>query len=298
MMKLLDYLEVKVIAVLAVIYMSVPTAGARELPLPTVPDSLREPCQRAAYVVDHFWDAMDWRDTVLTRDDRFMEQCAANFYSVVNLTDSLTASVAVAKMLDGASVDPEAYRRIAEISQDYLFEPESPVANDETFLVVADRLIADGHLSEADLLRADDARSAAMLNRIGHRAADFEFIDRDGKQRNLSDVLKANSRTILMFYDPDCHDCASFEHHLASAGLSDTGVVMISPYGEQDGLWARHAATMPSEWVVGLPVIEDFEDAGIYDIRATPTVLLLDRNAVVLAKNLTIDTVDACLLGD
>lgn len=270
-------------------------AAARDLPLPEVPDSLRDPRQRAEYVIDRYWDAMDWRDTVLTRDDRFMEQCAADFYAVTQHTDSVTASAAVKKMLDGASADPEAYRRIAEISQVYLFEPESPVADDELFLAVADRLMADRRLGEADMLRLADAHRAAVLNRVGRRASDFEFVGRDGLRSSLYDAVKTNSRTIVMFYDPDCHDCMDFERHLADAGLKDTGVIMISPYGEQDGLWARHAATMPAEWIVGLPVDEEFEDEEIYDLRAIPTVLLLDREATVIAKNLTLYNIDKVL---
>ncbi len=270
-------------------------AAARDLPLPEVPDSLRDPRQRAEYVIDRYWDAMDWRDTVLTRDDRFMEQCAADFYAVAQHTDSVTASAAVKKMLDGASADPEAYRRIAEISQVYLFEPESPVADDELFLAVADRLMADRRLGEADMLRLADAHRAAVLNRVGRRASDFEFVGRDGLRSSLYDAVKTNSRTIVMFYDPDCHDCMDFERHLADAGLKDTGVIMISPYGEQDGLWARHAATMPAEWIVGLPVDEEFEDEEIYDLRAIPTVLLLDREATVIAKNLTLYNIDKVL---
>ncbi len=270
-------------------------AAARDFPLPEVPDSLRDPRQRAEYVIDRYWDAMDWRDTVLTRDDRFMEQCAADFYAVAQHTDSVTASAAVKKMLDGASADPEAYRRIAEISQVYLFEPESPVADDELFLAVADRLMADRRLGEADMLRLADAHRAAVLNRVGRRASDFEFVGRDGLRSSLYDAVKTNSRTIVMFYDPDCHDCMDFERHLADAGLKDTGVIMISPYGEQDGLWARHAATMPAEWIVGLPVDEEFEDEEIYDLRAIPTVLLLDREATVIAKNLTLYNIDKVL---
>ncbi len=270
-------------------------AAARDFPLPEVPDSLRDPRQRAEYVIDRYWDAMDWRDTVLTRDDRFMEQCAAAFYAVAQHTDSVKASAAVKKMLDGASADPEAYRRIAEISQAYLFEPESPVADDELFLAVADRLMADRRLGEADMLRLADAHRAAVLNRVGRRASDFEFVGSDGLRSSLYDAVKTNSRTIVMFYDPDCHDCMDFERHLADAGLKDTGVIMISPYGEQDGLWARHAATMPAEWIVGLPVDEEFEDEEIYDLRAIPTVLLLDREATVIAKNLTLYNIDKVL---
>ncbi len=57
--------------------------SVRELPLPTVPDSLTVPMQRADYILEHFWDAMDWSDTVLSRDTTFMEQHISNYISVV-----------------------------------------------------------------------------------------------------------------------------------------------------------------------------------------------------------------------
>lgn len=260
--------------------------SARELQLPVLPGDIVEPQERARYLLEHYWDNLDWRDTTLTLDDRFMEQAAADYYSVFNLVDSVTASAAVGTMLDAASADSRAYKKIADISRIYLFDPESPVADDEVFLVVADRLLADGKLPESDLLRIADARRMAMLNRVGSTATDFVYVDRDGNTATLHDALSRHSRNLLIFYDPDCHVCAELEEHLMSNLPGDTGVVMISPYGEQDGLWAQHAATMPADWIVGRPVSEDFEDEEIYDLRTIPTVLVLDGDAKVLSKKL------------
>lgn len=260
--------------------------SARELQLPALPGDIVEPQERARYLLEHYWDNLDWRDTTLTLDDRFMEQAAADYYSVFNLVDSVSASAAVGTMLDAASADSRAYKKIADISRIYLFDPESPVADDEVFLVVADRLLADGKLPESDLLRIADARRMAMLNRVGSTATDFVYVDRDGNTATLHDALARHSRNLLIFYDPDCHVCAELEEYLMSNLPGDTGVVMISPYGEQDGLWAQHAATMPADWIVGRPVSEDFEDEEIYDLRTIPTVLVLDGDAKVLSKKL------------
>lgn len=49
-----------------------------ELPLPQVPEELTSPTDRAAYIAEHFWDAMDWRDSTLLRDKAFMEQSFAS----------------------------------------------------------------------------------------------------------------------------------------------------------------------------------------------------------------------------
>lgn len=276
----------KKISAFFILFVAAFTALAQnELPLPAVPNSLTEPRQRAEYILDRFWDAMDWRDTTLTRDAEFMEQNAANFYNLFQFTDSVGVARAAARMLDGAKVDRRAYRDVAEIAELYLFEPESPVVDEESFIVVADLLLADDLLDNSDRLRIEDARAAAMLNRVGHTAADFEMITREGERMTLGEAVKRHRINVVMFYDPDCHDCAELESFLAGSELGDAGVVMVSPYGEQDGLWARHAATMPADWIVARPVSEEFDDEGLYDIRLTPTVYLLDSSSTVLAKH-------------
>ncbi len=266
-----------------------------ELPLPEVPSDLRDLRLRAEYVMDHFWDKMEWNDTTLTRDKLFLEQNFVNFTTLFQLSDSVGVSRAAGIMFEGASVDPIAYKALAGIARQYLFEPDSPSVDEESFLAIADRLMADGRLPEADLLRTGDARQSALMNRVGHMSADFDMIDRNGSNMTLHGAAASHDKTIVMFYDPDCRDCGELERYLAGRDLGGYGVVMVSPYGEQDGLWASHAATMPSDWIVARPVDDDFEDAGLYDIRITPTVLLLDREGKVVAKNLNLDKLDSLL---
>lgn len=285
------------VVLLSAVFMS---AGGRnaELPLPTVPSELRQPSERAAYVMQHFWDEMDWKDASLTGDAEFMEQNSSNFYSLFSLTDSVSASDAVKRMLDGASADKKAYDRVAEIARLYLYESDSPVADDEAYLVVIDRLIMDKRLDEAELLRLEDMHQTLMRNRVGRRATDFEFIDREGCKGSLSEEVAKNKYTLLMFYDPDCHDCAELERHLSASSLLDgkgVGILMVSPYGEQDGLWLEHARTMPAGWAVARTANDGFESDELYDIRITPTVYLLDRSGKVVAKNLNINTIDDIL---
>lgn len=274
----------KAIIAFNLVLVSILAMTARDFGLPVVPDDLKTPNERARYVLEHYWDAMDWRDTTLTYNDKFMEQLASDFYSVFHVVDSVAASEAVAIMLAGASSDPYAYKKVADIARIYLYNSESPIADDENYLVVADRLLADGKLSDADLLRVADSKRMAMMNRVGHKASDFEYVDRKGNISTLYEALKRHPQNILIFYDPDCHVCAELEERLMAMELGDMGVVMISPYGEQDGLWSEHASTMPVGWIVGRPTNEDFEDEEIYELRMTPTILIIDNHAMVLSK--------------
>ncbi len=274
----------RIAIVFSVMLMAAGAVSARELKLPQVPDSLYSPVDRAAYIIQHYWDAMDWCDTALTRNDKYMEQAAADFYSAMSLVDSLKASQAMATMLAGASADPDTYKRIAVISRDYLFDPQSQVADDEIFLALADRLLSDAKLGDADMLRLADSKAAAMLNRVGHKAADFDYVDRSGGVSSLYEALKLHPDNMLIFYDPDCHLCGELEQALMDTDLGDIGVIMISPFGEQDALWSQHAVTLPDDWIVGRPVDDDFEDQDIYELRAIPTILMIDGEGVVKSK--------------
>ncbi|MCM1096200.1 MAG: DUF5106 domain-containing protein, partial [Terasakiella sp.] len=74
------------------------SAAARELPLPVVPDSLRTPAARAAYVVGHYWDAMDWTDTTALADTAFIEGTFAGFAAVMPHAPAADAARAAVAM--------------------------------------------------------------------------------------------------------------------------------------------------------------------------------------------------------
>ncbi len=224
--------------------------------------------------------------TISSADSAALDSAASAIFTRIQPSDSTVKSVVLREMFvslpDTASVSA-----MTDIVRSRLYEPDSPQADDETFLVAADLLFADNRLTESDRTRLEYMKETAMLNRVDHRAADFEIKTISGVHVKLSDLVGRKSLTVLMFYDPDCEDCAALEERLMHALRPDVGVVMVSPYGEQDGLWARHAATMPDTWTVGLPVDEDFEDSGLYDIRSTPAVLLLDSDMIVKTKKIS-----------
>lgn len=287
------------INLLLFICLSLKIAAYDELPLPAVPDSLRIPSQRASYIMDHFWDAMDWTDSALVTNDRFMEQNSATFYSLFPHTDSISGSQAVAVMFDGARVSDKAYRRIADIARLYLYDPASPMVDDETYAVVVDRLLTDKLLPEAELLRLQDVHHYLMMNRQGQKSSDLELVTLGGEHINLSELVAPFAQTLLMFYDPDCHDCAEMEKYLGQNQkfTENFNIVMVCPYDVDEQEWKRHAATMPESWTVARSVDENFEIDDVYEIRATPSVYILGSDMRVLAKNLTLNTIRAALIN-
>lgn len=271
------------------------TGSVSELPPPAVPDSLQTQSERAAYTMLHFWDAMDWNDPELAADINFLEKNCMKFYSLFGFTDSIAASKAVEAMLAGASANISVYTRIADIAGRCLNRPDSPMIDDESYAVVVDRLLADRKIGDANLLRLEDTHRILMQNRKGSKAADFEIITREGRKIKLSDAVAGQPLSALMFYDPDCTDCAELERHLEQNCPGTAGIILVCPFETDDDLWETHAASMPESWTVAHTADPEFEDKELYFLPTAPTVYLLGSDMTVLAKNLTIGTIDDAL---
>lgn len=263
-----------------------------ELPLPEVPSSLTVPAQRADYILDHFWDAMDWTDAALRHDSIFLEMNLVNFFSVAPHATAEGVAGAFDQLVGRAAADPVTLLLISRLSHSYLGDPESPVRDDGAYGQMCRALLAALPADSPEAVYTAFQLDNLEKNPVGAVATDFAFIDRSGARRHLLESLDADARTLLVFFDPDCHDC----HALAAALRADAAVtaqiaagtlqvVYISPYDSHPDLWQAYADTLPQEWIVGYFPQEDVDFDDLYYIATIPSLYLLDRGGIVTARN-------------
>lgn len=257
-----------------------------ELPLPQIPANLATPEERADYLALHFWDAMDWQDPSCALDTAFIEQNFANFLSGLPYATYAGLSCAIPAILDKvrSSGTPQIdlfYQTAAK----YLYEPDSPMRNEQLFLTFVDWAIANDYDAE----RARINRADIMLNRVGSVAADFSFDLRDGGATSLG--AARGTPVLLMFYEPDCNNCKQVEEQLmASRNFHDAlrrgDLRFIAVYvGDNRDLWRRHASTLPADWTVGIDAEMTVDNENLYNIPVTPTFYLIDPDGKVLLKD-------------
>ena len=262
-----------------------------ELPLPAVPATLCTPPVRAAYIIGHFWDAMDFSDILRSHDRDFMEQNFANYLSLFPIADTTALAPAVATLIGRARADAGALSLLAETAEKYLYEQDSPLFNEEYYLLFADALAA-APLRDYGRLRIEAQRAAMRKNRVGTVAADFSFETRDGKRLRLSEAAPGR-RVLLLFYDPDCDHCMQTIAELSgSAPLNeavargDMAVVAVyAGFGSSArAAWRRTLDRLPAAWTVGF-------DSGtvytrdLYVLRNLPALYLLDASRRVILKD-------------
>lgn len=261
-----------------------------ELPLPEVPSSLVTPEERARYVVTHFWDALDINDTTLTRNTPLIEQSFVNFISILPIVPDSVQRRGIDALTAGISSDPHSLHLIKSLADKYLYEMQSPMRDDMAYAKFLEFYATSPATDEADRTRAAIMLELVMKNRVGTRAPDFAFQDRDGRQSTLY-TAPTSGKILLMFYDPTCEHCTEVTEALKtdraiSEAVADGSLSIIAIYcGDNAPLWQRTASSLPASWIVGHND-GSIEEEDLYDFRTMPTLYLLSPSRTVELKEL------------
>lgn len=270
-----------------------PTDGeVAALELPVLPDSLVIPQERAAYALDHFWDAMDFVTDDRCLDTLFVEQTFANFLAILSVAQDDVAQKAVSKLLDKVSSREAARELISYVVDKYLDEPGSPMRNEDQLMMFLRHTAADESLPSVVREVAAIRLSHAEKNRPGTVPADFHILTSDGQRTTLHKCLNG-MQTIVMFYDPDCEHCMDIKKRLAEVNLHEgMQVVAIDVVGDK-AAWEANNASMPSGWIVGF-ALDPIEEEETYVFREMPTFYVIGSDGKISMK----DPDPRAILGD
>lgn len=272
-----------------------PVTDRGDLPLPSLPASLTDPEERADYLAAHFWDALDFSDTIRSLDTAFIEQNFANYSTVLALAPG--RDTAVGNLLGRIrAASPAAYGLFVYVAEKYLYEPDSPVFDEQSYLPFARYAAGQG----GDEAVVAQARCEEILkNAPGTVAPDFAFETPGGKRRLLDP--KASAPLLLMFYEPDCDRCRSAMGAIASdpaiAEAISSGMLRFTAVylGTDRTLWAEHAAQLPQEWTAGIEPTGRVDDDELYIIRATPSFYLIGADGRIILKDARLQEIFAAL---
>lgn len=261
--------------------------GGMEFPFPQIPAMLVEPQQRANYLLMHYWDNVDFRDAKVVMNEEFMEQGFVNYLSVLPIVVAETAEKSVEAMMKRAEVNSVAYKRLANIAEKYLFEPNSPMVSDEMYILFLNQIVNTKVLSSVEKVRFEHQYKVVMKNRVGSVATDFLYMDSKGEMGSLH-KFKAEE-TLLIFYDPDCDNCTEIIEKLRynrelNAKIMSGKLRVLAIYAEDDvEFWKKELVKMPTNWTVGRAVSK-IKPLGLYVLRAMPAIYLLDKDKRVVKK--------------
>lgn len=282
-----------------------PQPAVRDFPRMEVPAMLSDLQDRMDWISEHFWDDFTrtdkcWHCDSVTVNGVGMEELEAQmgiFATVLQQASpaggkkGMEALYSRTAAFQQAFPDANVFPEMVRLTEHYFYDPNSPLRSEELFLPFVSRL------SESELV--DPARKPAYawmarmcgLNRPGTPAADFVFVDTKGKQRSLYGI-KAQW-TLLVFGNPDCNACKDLTEQIAGDpylnGLLQAGTLqVVDIYIDEDiASWKERVEDYPKDWINGYDPAHIIREDLIYNVRALPSLYLLDQEKKVVLKDAT-----------
>lgn len=262
-----------------------------QLQLPMPPSELREPCERASWLAEHYWDNLDFAaDTSRIAAERFLEQNFSTWADLLNhVADTVSRRIAADTLVAKASRNHNSLLRLTDIADDYLYNPQSPFADEAKYRLWVESLLRSGSLDATESIRPSIQLEEMNVNPVGGKANDIPLLLTDGSRKKLYSLIDPDRSTLLFFYDPDCHDCTEAIPALEAMELSADAPAIIAVCVEGDmSDWETKRATMPDEWthVYAADILsQSLDEPGPYILPVMPTLYLLSPDGKILSKN-------------
>lgn len=267
-------------------------------PFPEIPSVLTTPEARKAYLLTHYWERFDFADTALVNNPDITEQGFVDFIAL--LADGTTSDALAGESMEnwcgGFLPQRHARRILTRLADDYLQNPASPFYNEALYATYLKAMLVK--------LPADDMQGSTytfrleLLSRncVGAEASDFAYYLPDGSRRTLHTTTVKGDYLLLVFYDPECVSChetlLQMQADPVFAGAVAQGKAsVLAVYTEGDNeVWQASWADLPKKWTTGTDR-GTIRAKALYNLRAMPSLYLLDRDKRVVLKDAPFDKI-------
>lgn len=233
------------------------------------------------------WDGIALQDSSLSKET--LEQALADYIAIFPYVDDAKRADIVTKFLSKLKQHSGNYDYIMQQFDHYLYNPNSPVRNDLYYEPIVSFAIDSTQLNEADLFRYQSKLKLLKKNKVGEIAEDFSFLTAKGTELRLADIK--GSFILLFFYEPGCSHCekslADFRSVQGFEELINQKIVQavaVYPFGDNKA-WKGYQDKIPTNWINGYDQKQAVVYKELYDLKATPTIYLLNKDKRVLLKD-------------
>ncbi|MDR2882661.1 MAG: DUF5106 domain-containing protein [Alistipes sp.] len=259
---------------------------------PQPPAMMTDPAAQLQWATEHYFDDFQFADTTaVPRWGDYAEQAFVdvNYALAQSNVPFEVASATFTNLFRKAAVNKAAFMKFAEVAEKYLFDPNYPMRNEELYIVVLRAVLDNQGLDEWERVRPREQLRLALKNRVGDLATDFRYTLDSGASGTLSGI--GAPYTLIFFNNPGCPACRqTIDRIMASpflSGMIEKGnLAVLALYTDADlDAWREYNPQMPQHWILAYDAGEKIKNEELYDIKAIPTMYLLDAGKRVVLKD-------------
>lgn len=251
---------------------------------PTAPDSVLTLNDRSNFLMNHFWDEMNFTTTKAV-DQNALNDAFSVYVSAMRFADSEEARKSVDQILQRLQKNPVLSIQFTRAAEESLYGPRAEVWSDGVYMRFLEAIIKNKKVSKDKKLRFIRHSELLKNSMVGATPPSFDYTTVKGSRAHYhpNGVI-----TVIEFGNPDCDECRfsklKMETDVAFNNLIDRGLVnvlfIIPDAGEG---WEEEVNNYSSKWHIGASDTV----ADLYDMRATPSIYVIDNHGKVAAKNIT-----------
>jgi thiol-disulfide isomerase/thioredoxin len=263
------------------------------LPPNTVnPDSVKW-MRTYLYNKDHFFDNIDLTDERLLRTPILQGKLNMFFTNVVmQLADSINKEID--KVISKCSGNYKIFQFVSVYLFNHFRESEV-MGHDAVMVKIADDIYLSGKADWTTKEWRDNLRNEVdriRPNLIGVKGHDLVMDTFTGVSVTLYDINK--EFIILYFWEPDCGHCQEATPKLKAYydKAKNEGVEIFTVCTQSDKTkWEKYIRDNNLTWINGWDPKRVTNFDYYYNVQSTPTVYILDKNKVIIAKKLPIESI-------
>lgn len=252
----------------------------------SIPGYITEPRQQLEYLVEHYWDAIDLRDSTWLTRRAELEARFVDYFSLYSDLEPQPIRLLIAPL---ERTSDALLNEVLSYYYRYYYTSESPLADDELYRYVLVWAIKSPRVAREHQDVARELLVGLQRNRVGHVATDFVYAT-DTTEHRLLPVQE--ELLLLLFGTSQCPSCKAMERYVANTPvyqrLATSGRMrVLTVYLQSEGDKSIFAPdSLRPEWMErGLDKGDSIIGHRLYDIKSSPTVYLLGRGDTVLLRD-------------
>jgi len=285
-------------------------AFPKNFPVVSAPSMITDPQEEFSYRACHFWNRyIDSSAVWGCHDDStrvggvkkdVLEQAFVEYARMlwnIPVSAGLDAQRNLMNRLEEAALRDTTVIRVFDalcsMAGECIYGVNSDYRNEELYIPVLEKLIETPLVTPLTVKILKDKYREELANcsknRIGETAADFKYSTASGQTGTLYGV--EGDFILLFFSNPGCSACLdiinSLKGSVAVSSLISSGTLkVLNIYIDEDLTeWFKYMPVYPKEWVNAYQPDLQVRREGIYDVRAIPSLYILDKEKRVVFKD-------------
>lgn len=254
---------------------------------PVAPDDIDGLQERCDWLVDHFWEPMNFKDKT-TVDQNALNHAFGVYVEAMRYADGAKSSMSVDKLLSQIAKNPALSLQFAKAAEENLYGPRADVWNDGIFIKFLDNVIKNKGVKKERKTRYESLSKILSGTMQGTVPPEFDYTTPAG---SISHYHPNGVITVIQFATSNCFDCMmtklKLDTDIKFSTMVEKGkinVLYINTTPETG--WQEEMKNYPSNWHVGASE----KVADIYDLRLMPSIYVIDREGKVAIKNTNVET--------